>query len=339
MPADATAVEAAPPAPAETGTKTRVGAPSTTPATPPATPETAAGAGAGEEAPRRRSPSPETAAEESGPAPGTAAPRFDTPDAFRERLAKLRRTETAPAAQATAPESREEAPRAEETLEAATPAVPAEEGAAPTEPPAASEAEASPPVPAPPRAKEDDRRSAQMAEIRRMLDELKGGGQGDAGAEDGRRGATAGAPDPAGIGRMAPAPEPAPPPRRQDYHDPLRERLLDPEAKARRSADPDAARAGLMRRHQKRTRRRQVAERQRRSRGGFLTGVSLAVLAAGLIVGVYIGAPQIAERFPAAAPALEDYVRTMDDLREQARAFLERVRERIALVIEEFGDG
>ncbi|MGF1553685.1 MAG: hypothetical protein ACFBWO_14495 [Paracoccaceae bacterium] len=176
----------------------------------------------------------------------------------------------------------------------------------------------------------EDRRQSQMAEIRRMLEELKGSGQGGATTEGDAGG------DPAGIGRMAPVAEPSPPPRKPDFHDPLRERLIDPETKARRSNDPDAARTGLMRRHRKRSRRRETADRAG-SRGGFLTGLSLMLVVVALVGGVYAFADVLAERFPAAAPALDEYVQTVERAIEAVRLFAERVRERIATTIEEFG--
>lgn len=277
--------------------------------------------------------------DDEGEEAAAPAPSPDPTDAFRRRLAKLRTAssvrpgnETAPT-EAPLPPAETDAPSAE----APPPGETAEASAADTSSPMPEESGASRPV--------EDQRSAQMAEIRRMLDELKGPSQPtpEKDEDEGEKDET---PPPApvqdtpmrdaiGIGRLTPAAEPSPPPRKTDFHDPLRERLLDPETKARRSNDPDAARTGLMRRHQKRSRRRQVAERQRRSRGGFYTGLTLAVLAVAMVAGVYVSADRLAERFPAAEPALRDYVRTIDQARETTRAFLDRALERIGLAIDE----
>ena len=97
-------------------------------------------------------------------------------------------------------------------------------------------------------------RDEQMAEIRRMLNQLQSPGAADEEAGE----AFARERDVAGIERMAPA--------REEYRDPLREKLLDPAPAGgapRWKEQGNYDRDGLMRKHRKRNRRRQVAEKTR----------------------------------------------------------------------------
>ncbi|MEM9782961.1 MAG: hypothetical protein AAF899_10825 [Pseudomonadota bacterium] len=174
-----------------------------------------------------------------------------------------------------------------------------------------------------------EKRAEQMAEIRRMLDDLKGGGTTTGERPDTAEIAQAAAAA-APAAKASPA-APAPAPKRDDYVDPLREKLLEPDAKAKRDLAPDgeAQRAGLMRKHQKRSRRRRVAEKSRRSRGGFYTGLSLIVLVGVLMSGTYVFRDRIAERLPGSGPALQQYAETVDAGLVVARGFLDRARTRI----------
>ncbi|MEO1468440.1 MAG: zinc-ribbon domain-containing protein [Pseudomonadota bacterium] len=182
-----------------------------------------------------------------------------------------------------------------------------------------------------------DKRNQQMAEIRRMLDDLKG--SGDAGAATAAP-VAAGAISPAdrpGRQRAATPGEPAAAaPARDDFYDPLREKLLDPDVKTKRDGpDTETQRAGLMRKHQKRSRRRRVAEKTRRSRGGFYTGLSLMLMVGGLMSATYVYADRIAERLPGTRQALTEYVNTVDQGLAQVQGLVGHVRQRIDVVMEE----
>jgi hypothetical protein len=167
-----------------------------------------------------------------------------------------------------------------------------------------------------------------MAEIRRMLTELKSpatGGEAPAASS-----AFADEPDPAGIERMAPAPEVEQRPR--EYHDPLREKLLEPD---KRAATQNYERDGLMRRHVKRSRRKQLAEKSRKSRSGFVTGFLLVALMALMLAGIYAFHPQIIARMPGTEPALREYVAAVDEMRRQVGQQYDRVRVRVLEIVEE----
>ncbi|MEO1720779.1 MAG: zinc-ribbon domain-containing protein [Pseudomonadota bacterium] len=162
-----------------------------------------------------------------------------------------------------------------------------------------------------------DPRSDQMAEIRRMLDEMKVPGSRGEAADPEAEKAFNRERDVAGIEKMAPSPA-VEARRNDDYVDPLREKLLDPQVKAKRAGpDGEKARAGLMRKHQKRTRRRQRAEQSRKSRGGFYTGLMLVVVTFGILAGVYAFADVIKARVPGTTSAIDEYVGTIDGLRRQ----------------------
>ncbi|MEL6773343.1 MAG: zinc-ribbon domain-containing protein [Pseudomonadota bacterium] len=186
----------------------------------------------------------------------------------------------------------------------------------------------------------EGQRDQQMAEIRRMLDDIKGedrsGGEGELGISlqpPPQTQTVVKDRDVAGIERMAPAADA--PAARESYSDPLREKLLDADTKVRRGQDTEQQRAGLMRRHQKRSRRRQAAAEQRRSRSGFYTGLILIVMVGTMMAGTYIFADRLAERMPGAAPALAEYKVTIDGALAEGRAMLDRVTQRVNLVIEE----
>lgn len=181
-----------------------------------------------------------------------------------------------------------------------------------------------------------EQRNEQMAEIRRMLDEMKVPGSEGSGSAEAER-AFARERDVAGIEKMAPAPIVER--RRDEYSDPLREKLLDPQVKAKRQgADGERQRAGLMRKHQKRNRRRQMAEKTRRSRGGFYTGLFLVLGAIGMLAAVYAYADVIKQKLPGTSAAIDDYVASVDrgraDLDERLVALERRVDEIIKVMSE-----
>ncbi|MEM6677491.1 MAG: zinc-ribbon domain-containing protein [Pseudomonadota bacterium] len=260
----------------------------------------------------------------------------DGKDPFAERLARLRQTSLAPDPVTRRPPSvgdavedagalRAEAGNTDVALEESEGA----QDAATVARTALEDAEEDAPA-----AAAADPRADQMAEIRRMLDEMKVPGS-DATEPDAEVDkAFKRQRDVAGIEKMAPSPA-APPRKREEFTDPLREKLLDPEQKARRdSADGEKTRAGLMRKHQKRTRRRQLAERTRKSRGGYYTGLVLVLAAAGMLAGVYAFADQIKERVPGTAGAIDDYVASVDRGRAALDDQLAGLRARIDLIIE-----
>ncbi|MEM9762850.1 MAG: zinc-ribbon domain-containing protein [Pseudomonadota bacterium] len=178
-----------------------------------------------------------------------------------------------------------------------------------------------------------DPRAGQMAEIRRMLDEMKvPGSRGDAADPEAEK-AFKRERDVAGIEKMAPSPA-VEQRRSDDYVDPLREKLLDPQVKAKRAGpDGEKARAGLMRKHQKRTRRRQVAEQTRKSRGGFYTGLILVIVAFGMLAGVYAFADEIKAKVPGTGAAIDDYVTTVNNMRRSLDQRLVGLEKRIDEII------
>ncbi|MEM8759274.1 MAG: zinc-ribbon domain-containing protein [Pseudomonadota bacterium] len=178
-----------------------------------------------------------------------------------------------------------------------------------------------------------DPRSDQMAEIRRMLDEMKVPGSRGEAADPEAEKAFNRERDVAGIEKMAPSPA-VEARRNDDYVDPLREKLLDPQVKAKRAGpDGEKARAGLMRKHQKRTRRRQRAEQSRKSRGGFYTGLMLVVVTFGILAGVYAFADVIKARVPGTTSAIDEYVGTIDGLRRQLDERLVFLEKRVDEII------
>ncbi|MEM6973610.1 MAG: zinc-ribbon domain-containing protein [Pseudomonadota bacterium] len=182
-----------------------------------------------------------------------------------------------------------------------------------------------------------EKRAEQMAEIRRMLDDLKGGGEDGARPDVSAMTAAAAATAPGAAPTRREAAAPAPVSRGEDYVDPLREKLLEPDTRAKKetTADGETQRAGLMRKHQKRSRRRRVVEKTRKSRGGFMTGLSLIVMVGALMTGTYLFRGQIAERLPGSGPALAQYAETVDAGLAQARGFLDLARERIEATLGE----
>ncbi|MEL6767497.1 MAG: zinc-ribbon domain-containing protein [Pseudomonadota bacterium] len=178
-----------------------------------------------------------------------------------------------------------------------------------------------------------DPRSGQMAEIRRMLDEMKvPGSRGDAADPEADK-AFKRERDVAGIEKMAPSPA-VEQRKADDYVDPLREKLLDPQVKAKRAGpDGEKARAGLMRKHQKRTRRRQVAEQTRKSRGGFYTGLILVLAAFGMLAGVYAFADEIKAKVPGTGAAIDDYVSTVNSMRRSLDERLVSLEKRVDQII------
>lgn len=161
-------------------------------------------------------------------------------------------------------------------------------------------------------------REQQMDSIRRMLDDLKRNSENEpepepaaAAAKPGRADLTA--------RRQA---------EKHDFDDaeedeveidPLKSRIaqLDksgsPLKEAKRSANYDAAR--LRRMHEKRARRLQKAKERKQKSGAFLTGFTLVAAVAGVMVGLYVLKPQIVASSPQMAPALNEYVVTVDRYR------------------------
>lgn len=152
-------------------------------------------------------------------------------------------------------------------------------------------------------------RRGQMAEIRQMLDEL----QTDSAAP----GADAEAE--AETAEAQSDPIPARPYEEDEYRDPLKERLAavsgtTPEALKRAKKVKDYDRDKLIKRHQRRYRRKKIAEAKTRP-NAFAAGFMLIVMVAALMTGVYLLHPQIIARVPDAEPALMSYVQMVDGFR------------------------
>lgn len=180
-------------------------------------------------------------------------------------------------------------------------------------------------------------RETQMAEIRRMLDELqtpRHGGDSPAPASPGISGFT-----PAGTPPPAAAPKrPAPPPVSDDpYVDPLREKLLQHDSRSK-TGKPTEGHGNydptrLVKRHVRRNRRRMVAEEQRNSSGAFLTGITLTTMVAGAMMLIYAFHAEIAARVPGSGPAMDQYVAVIDGWRGVASEHYAALREKIDQII------
>lgn len=83
-------------------------------------------------------------------------------------------------------------------------------------------------------------------------------------------------------------------------------------------AEPTARRcdiAGLRRSHDKRVKALLRSDARRKKSGAFLTGFTLVSMVAAALVGLYIMHPQITSASPGMAPAMNEYVETVDRYR------------------------
>ena len=174
-------------------------------------------------------------------------------------------------------------------------------------------------------------RGRQMAEIRQMLDEVQT-------AE--RRRAPEEAPHAAR--RWSDSVAPIRPPQ-QDRRDAvggdddeadafLRERLgggQAPRGREQGGRDGDESRRRMMTRHERRQRKREEVEK--RGSGSGYTAFTFVVLVSGLLIGLYALGPSIAENSPETAPAIQNYMAAVD----QVRVVLVDQYERVAAAIAE----
>jgi hypothetical protein len=139
--------------------------------------------------------------------------------------------------------------------------------------------------------------------------------------------------------RPAPAAPRAPMRRRDDDDD--RDQLesqIDDLTKALRAAmglppsGYDAA--GLRRSHEKRANKLQHAEERRKKNGVFLTGFTLVSAVTVTMIGLYVLHPQIIAASPEMAPAINEYVVTVDRYRAEAN---ERTAEWRGWLVERIG--
>lgn len=158
-----------------------------------------------------------------------------------------------------------------------------------------------------------------MAEIRQMLDELQSDSSAQA-TEPGEETPEA----------ESAAPIPARPYEEDEYRDPLKERLAAASGGAIPGArkikkEKDYDRDKLMKRHQRRYRRKKIAEAKTRP-NAFTTGFMLIVMVAAIMTGVYLLHPQIIARLPQTETALLDYVAMVDSFREVVAEKMEALR-------------
>jgi hypothetical protein len=153
-------------------------------------------------------------------------------------------------------------------------------------------------------------REDQMAAIRQMLSDLKEN------AEE--------APEPEPEEDPAPIVEPAPEPSEEDLEyerDSLKSRIDGANKKSRaikgEAADSGYDSAKLRRLHEKRAKKLQRARERRKKSGAFVTGFTLVSVVAVTLVGLYVLQPQIVNMSPKMAPALNEYVVTVDRYRVQ----------------------
>jgi hypothetical protein len=159
--------------------------------------------------------------------------------------------------------------------------------------------------PTPPQANDD--RNDQMVAIRQILSDLE---------EDPDL-----ATEPEVEERAAPA-APEPSMRRRAWDD-ERDQLdsrLDDLTKAVRAAKRLPVPSGydalkLRRSHEKRAEKLQIAEERRKKSGAFLTGFTLVSVVTATMVGLYVLHPQLIAASPRMAPAINEYVLTVDRYR------------------------
>lgn len=110
----------------------------------------------------------------------------------------------------------------------------------------------------------------------------------------------------------------------RDFSDPLREQIGQVEKKREKPLKrPDDRR--LRRAHDRKERKRK--RREAAGSGAFLTGFLLVVMIVSLMAAIYLLHPQIIERVPSLAPALTDYVATIDGLRVNIAEGFEKARD------------
>ena len=190
---------------------------------------------------------------------------------------------------------------------------------------AASGAEAAAPSPPPPPPATGDRKD-QMAAIRQMLSDLKEGADA--------------APEAEPEARPAPV-APTPTMRRRDEDedtDPLKSRI-DGVDKLGRAKKGEVAKSGydaakLRRLHEKRAKKLQRSRERRNKSGAFLTGFTLVAMVTATMVGLYVLHPQIITASPRMAPAITEYVVTVDRYRVELN---EKTTEWRAWLVERIG--
>ena len=173
-------------------------------------------------------------------------------------------------------------------------------------------------------------REQQMDAIRKMLADLK----------EGAEAADAAVPEPV----AKPVPEaPSQPVRRRDSdedsdRDALKSRI-DDLTKMGKAAKGEAGQTGfdtlrLRKLHEKRAKKLQKARERRKKSGAFMTGFSLVAVVTLTMVGLYVMKPQIVAASPDMAPAMDEYVVTIDryrvELNEKTGEWREWLTERIA---------
>ena len=189
---------------------------------------------------------------------------------------------------------------------------------------AATGSETAAPSPPPPAATGD--REDQMTAIRQMLSDLKE--NADA------------APEPEPVARPAPV-APTPTMRRRDEDDdidPLKSRI-DGVDKLGRTIKGEPAQSGydaakLRRLHEKRAKKLQRSRERRKKSGAFLTGFTLVAMVTATMVGLYVLHPQIITASPRMAPAITEYVVTVDRYRVELN---EKTTEWRAWLVERIG--
>jgi len=158
-------------------------------------------------------------------------------------------------------------------------------------------------------------RDEQMAAIRQMLSDLKEGADA--------------APEMVEEERPAPATSSAPARRRAgdegEGRDQLKSRIddLSKTAKAVKGQPEQSGydAAKLRRMHEKRAKKLQRAKERRNKSGAFITGFTLVSVVTATMVGLYVLRPQIVEAMPKMAPALNEYVVTIDRYRVEMNEF------------------
>jgi predicted Zn finger-like uncharacterized protein len=170
----------------------------------------------------------------------------------------------------------------------------------------------------------DGSRDEQMAAIRRMLSDLKEGADAE--------------PEPEPEETREPV---VPPPSMRvrpededDGRDQLKSRI-DELSKSGRTAKGQPEESGydaakLRRMHDKRAKRLQRSRERRKKSGAFITGFTLVSVVTVIMVGLYVLRPQIIAASPEMAPAMNEYVLTVDRYRVELNAATTEWREWLA---------
>lgn len=120
--------------------------------------------------------------------------------------------------------------------------------------------------------------------------------------------------------------------------EPARESMRDKlAARNKQGPDTDKSRKVMMRKHTKRAKKR--ADKDKRGNGLFFTGFLLVVLAAAILIAIYVFAGPLTAQMPGMGPALADYVAQVDAARVGTASTVAGLKDWVVTVIGLAKDG